>query len=58
MLLLPEPRMARASGWARRTFGAISIVTVSMLTGAVLSLVYVWLNPGIRAAGPLLPVRL
>jgi serine protease Do len=58
MLLLPEPGMARASGWARRTFGAISIVTVSMLTGAVLSLVYVWLNPGIRAAGPLLPVRL
>ncbi|HEU5317593.1 MAG TPA: trypsin-like peptidase domain-containing protein [Chloroflexota bacterium] len=50
--------MARASGWMRRTLGAIAVVFVSMLSGALLTLGYVWLNPGIRAAGPLLPVRL
>lgn len=49
--------MARASSWARRTAVAIALTFVSMLTGALLALGYVWLNPSIRAAGPLLPVR-
>jgi S1-C subfamily serine protease len=58
MLLQPEGQMARASSGARRTLGAMGLVFASMLTGALVTLGYVWLNPAIRAAGPLLPVRL
>ncbi|HET7771296.1 MAG TPA: hypothetical protein VFN74_21175, partial [Chloroflexota bacterium] len=49
--------MKRLSGWAARTLRAFAIVSTSMLVGAFIALGYVWLNPGIRAAGPLLPVR-
>lgn len=52
--------MRRAGSWARRTVGAIAIVFISMATGALLALGYVWLNSGVRTAGlpgPILPVR-
>jgi S1-C subfamily serine protease len=49
--------MKRLSRWAARTLRAFTVVGTSMLVGAFIALGYVWLNPGIRAAGPLLPVR-
>ena len=49
--------MRRATTWAARTLRAFAVVSTSMLVGAILALGYVWLNPSIRAAGPLLPVR-
>ena len=51
------PEMKRATTWAVRTLRAFVVVSASMLVGAFVALGYVWLNPGIRAAGPILPVR-
>src|SRR5688572_33298069 len=49
--------MRRATTWAARTLRAFTVVSASMLVGAFIALGYVWVNPGIRAAGLLLPVR-
>ena len=49
--------MKRARSWAARTLNAFVVVTASMFVGALVTLGYVWLNPAIRASGPLLPVR-
>jgi S1-C subfamily serine protease len=45
------------ASWAARTLRAFAVVSASMLVGALVALGYVWLNPVVRAAGPLLPVR-
>ncbi len=50
--------MRRARSWVARTIGAIAVVFASMLTGALLTLGYVWLHPSIRSSGFLLPAHL
>jgi S1-C subfamily serine protease len=42
----------------RRIIGALALVFFSMVVGVGVTLGYVWLNPSIRTAGPLLPVHL